>query len=110
MPAASGSAPAPWMGLAGLLVDMGSLPADCCGGSAVALMGRVEFDAAVAVPVVVPIHKCRHPLAGLFFAREWPVRIVWPVFDRAEKGFRVGVVVGVPWPGKGSQHPHLLQP
>jgi len=73
-------------------------------------MGRDEFDAAVAVPVVVPIHKCRHPLAGLFFAREWPVLIVGPVFDRAEQGFRVQVVVRDPRPGKGSQHPHLLQP
>jgi len=73
-------------------------------------MRRDEFDAAVAVPVVVPIHKCRHPLAGLAFAGEWTAWVVGPVLDRAEQGFRVGVVVGDPWPGEGSQHPHLLQP
>ena len=82
------------MGLAGLLVDMGSLPADCCGGTAMALMGRDEFDGAVAVPVVVPIHKSRHPLAGLVFAGELPAGVVGTVFDRSEQGFRVGVVVG----------------
>ena len=94
----------------GLLVDIGSLLTDCGGGSAVALMGRDEFDAAVAVPVVVPIHKSRHPLAGFVFSGEWPARVVGSVFDRSEQGFRVGVVVGDPWPGEGSQHPHLLQP
>ena len=70
----------------GLLVDMGSLLADCRGGTAMALMGRDEFDAAVAVPVVVPIHKCCHPLAGLVFAGERPARVVGPVFDRSEQG------------------------
>lgn len=33
-----------------------------------------------------------------------------PVLDRSERGFGVGVVVGDPCPGEGSQHAHLLQP
>jgi len=52
-------------------------------------MGRDELDAAVAVSVVVPVHKCRHPLAGLVFAREWPALVVGPVLERSEQGFRV---------------------
>jgi len=109
-PAAGAPAPARWIGLAGGLVDLGSLLADCGGGSTVVLVGRHELDAAVAVPVVVPIEKGRHPFAGLVFAGEWPSGVVGPVLDRSEQGFRVGVVVGDPWPGEGSQHPHLLQP
>ena len=72
-------------------------------------MGRDEFDAAVAVSMVVPVHKRRHPLACLVFAGKWPARVVRPVLDRSEQGFRVGVVVGDPWPGEGSEHAHLLQ-
>jgi len=72
-------------------------------------MGREELDAAVAVSVVVPVHKRRHPLAGLVFAREWPALVVGPVLERSEQGFRVGVVVGDPRPGEGSEHAHLLQ-
>jgi hypothetical protein len=44
-PAASGLAPAVWVGLAGFLVDMGALPADGDGGTAVTLVRRDEFDA-----------------------------------------------------------------
>jgi hypothetical protein len=44
------------MGLAGLLVDIGSLLENCRGGTAVTLVRCDEFDAAVAVLVVVPIH------------------------------------------------------
>ncbi len=73
------------------------------------LMGRDEFDAAVAVPVVVPVHKRSYPHAGLVFAGEWPARVVGLVLHRSEQGFRVGVVVGDPWPGEGSEHAHLLQ-
>ena len=41
---------------------------DLDGLTAVALVGRHEFDAAMAVPVVVPVDKRRHPLAGLLLA------------------------------------------
>jgi len=88
MPAAGASAPPSWIGPTGLLVGIGSLFANCGGGSAVALMERDEFDAAVAVPVVVPGYKCLHLLPGLVFAREWPARVVGPlrpVLDRSEQ-------------------------
>ena len=62
-PAASGLAPAVWVGLASLFVDLGSLPADCDGGTAVAMVRHYEFDAAMKVAVVVPIHKSRYPLS-----------------------------------------------
>jgi hypothetical protein len=63
------------------------------GGSTVALMWRHEFDRAVVVPVVVPIHKCTRPFAGLVLAGKGPAGVVGPVFDRTEQGFRVRVVV-----------------
>ena len=60
-PAASGLAPAFWVGLASLFVDLGAFPADGDGGTAVALVRCDELDAAVAVSVVVPVHKSRYP-------------------------------------------------
>lgn len=73
------------MGLTSLLVDIGSLLADCAGGSAVTLMGRDEFDAAMAVPVVVPVDKRRHPLAGLVLAAERTAGVVGTKLDGVEK-------------------------
>jgi hypothetical protein len=43
------------------------------------LLGRNKFDAAMAVLVVIPINKRGNPVAGFFFAAEWPVGIVRPV-------------------------------
>jgi hypothetical protein len=45
-PAASGLAPAFWVGLASLFVDLGAFPADGDGGTAVALLRRDELDTA----------------------------------------------------------------
>jgi hypothetical protein len=45
------------MALAGLFIDESSVAADLYGLTAVTLLGRHEFDAAVAVPLVVPIDK-----------------------------------------------------
>jgi len=104
------SSPARWIGTPGLLVDIGSLLADCDDGTAMTLMGRHEFDGAVPVSVVVPLHKGRHLLTGLVLAGKGPAVVVRPVFDRSEQGFRVHVVVRDPRPGKGSEHHHLLQP
>ena len=75
-----------------------------------ALVGRDEFDAAVAVPVVVPVDKSRYPLARLRFAGKRPIGVVGPVFDRSEQGFRVGVVVADARPRERSQHSQFLQP
>ena len=79
-PAASAAAPAAGMPLASLLVDAGALLADCINLASIALIGCHEPDAAVAVLVVVPIHKDRHPVAGLLDALEWPAGVVRPVF------------------------------
>jgi hypothetical protein len=59
------------MSLAGLFVDDTLVPVDLRGLAAVALLGRDELDAAVAVPVVVPVHKRGDPQAGFLNAREW---------------------------------------
>ena len=69
----------------GLLVDISSLLADCRGGSAVTLMGRDEFDTAVPVSVVVPVHKLSYPLARLGIAAKRPTWVVGPVLDRSEQ-------------------------
>ena len=86
-PAAGAPAPASWIGTACGLVDLGSLLANCLGCSAVALMWRHELDAAVAVPVVVPIHKCSYPFAGLVLAGKGPAGVVRPILERSEQGF-----------------------
>ena len=52
--------------------------------SAMSLLRCHKFDAAMAVLVVIPIHERRNPLAGFFFASEWPVRVIRPVFNSAE--------------------------
>ena len=85
------SAPVRWIGTAGCLVDISSLLANCCGGSAVTLMGRHEFDGAVPVSVVVPVHKHRQPFTGLVLGGKGPAEVVGPGLDRSEQGFRVRV-------------------
>jgi hypothetical protein len=51
----------------------------------VALVGLHELDAAVAVPMVVPVDKRRHPLTSGLLAGEWAAWVVWPVFRRPEQ-------------------------
>ena len=75
------------MRLAGLLLELGAPPADCVGSLAVTLVGRDELDAAVAVPVVVLVHKSRHPLARLHIAGERPGRVIGPELGFAEQSF-----------------------
>ncbi len=84
-PAASGLAPAVWVGLASLFVDLGAHPADCNGGTAVTLVRRDELDAAVTVAVVVPVHKSRYPLACLRLAGKRPAGVIGPELDCAEQ-------------------------
>ena len=73
-------------------------------------MGRHELDAAVAVPMVVPIDKRCHPLTSGLLAGEWPSRVVRPVLRCAEQRLGIGVVVRHPWPGEGSEYAQFLQP
>jgi hypothetical protein len=51
----------------------------------VTLVRRDEFDAAVTVAVVVPVHKSRYPLACLRLAGEWPAGVLGPELDCAEQ-------------------------
>ena len=69
-PTACGCCPAPGMKLASLFIKISSLFANCYCLTAIPLLRRNEFDAAMAVLVVIPIHKRRNPLAGFFFAAE----------------------------------------
>ncbi len=75
-PAAGGLAPAFWVGLASLFVDLGAHPGDCNGGTAVTLVRRYKLDAAVTVAVVVPVHKSGYPLACLRLAGEGPAGVI----------------------------------
>lgn len=84
------------MSLARLLVDDRSVPTDRHRLAAVALLGRHELDAALAVPVVVPVDERRHPYAGFLRTGKGPARVVRPVFRRPEQGLGVWVVVRHP--------------
>jgi hypothetical protein len=97
------------MTLTGQLVDAGPVAADFNGFSAVALRWRHEPDAAVAVLIVVPAHKCCYPAASLCHALEGTRGVVRPVFQGVEKRLRVGVVVADPWSGERPEYPKLLQ-
>jgi len=43
-----------------------------------------ELEAAMEALVVVPIHKCGNPLAGLLFVSECPAGAIENVFNGAE--------------------------
>ena len=64
------------MGLASFFVELGALPADCNGGTAVTLVRRDELDTAVTMTVVVPVHKSGYPLACLRLAGERPAGVI----------------------------------
>ena len=59
----------------------------------VALAGCDEPDGAVTVFLVVPMHEALHPLACLLHIVKGLVRVGRGVFERAEQGLRVRVVV-----------------
>jgi hypothetical protein len=75
------------MTLSGVLVHARTLSADGVGQTTVTLIGCDEPDAPVAVLVVVPVHECTDPAAGLVLAAESKPGVVRPVFDRAEQRF-----------------------
>ena len=55
---------------------------------------RHKFEGAMAVMIVVPPHKGRHPLASLLQGVEGPIhRIVRAIFHRFEEGLRIRIVV-----------------
>ncbi len=54
-----------WICQACLFIIIGSRFANCYHPAAMTLLGRNEFDAAMKVLVVVPIHKGENPFADL---------------------------------------------
>lgn len=85
------------MALAGLFVHDRSVPADLRSLTIVTLMGRHEFDPAVAVLVVVPVDKLGYPLTGLLLGGKGLAEVIRPILQCPEQRFRVRVVVGHPW-------------
>jgi len=83
---------------------------DIVGLSAVTLLRRHKLDAAVAVPIVVPVDKRRHPLAGLVLVGKWPSRVIRPLLRCAEQRFGVGVVIADARPRERPEHAQLFQP
>ena len=67
------------MALTALFVDDSAVEADLHSLALVTLLGRHEFDAAVAVPVVVPIDERDHPLTSLLSPGFW--KVVTPVIS-----------------------------
>ena len=86
------------------------MTADLRSISVVALVRSYKLDSAVAVLVVVPVHKRRHPITCALLAAERPAGVIGPIFRRAEQRFRIAIVVGYPWLGEGSEHARFLQP
>lgn len=84
-PAAGGMAPAFWVGLASLFVNLGAFPADCDGGTAVTLVRLDELDAVGMVVLVVPVHKSRYPLTKLRLANERPAGVIRSILGCAEQ-------------------------
>ena len=68
-----------------MLINPPAVFADFYSLAIVTLIGRHKFDAAVAMPVVVPLHKIYNPQAGLLLAGEWLTRIIRSVFNGAEQ-------------------------
>ena len=80
-PAARRSCPSPLIKFQGLLINPPAVFADFHSLAVVTLIGRHKFDAAVAMPVVVPVHKFYNPRAGLLLASEWLARVIRTIFN-----------------------------
>jgi hypothetical protein len=62
-----------------LFVDDSAVPADLYELTAVTLLGRHEFDAAVTVLVVIPVDERRDPLARLLFGSKRLAGLIGPI-------------------------------
>ena len=93
-----------------MLVHDSTVSTDLHGLSAVPLLRRHELDAAVAVPMVVPVDERGDPLTGLLFGSKGLAGVIRPILHCPEQRFRVRVVVRHPWPGEGSEDTQFLQP
>ena len=75
------------MALAGLFIHDRTVPADLFCLTIMTLLGRHEFDAAVAVPMVVPVDELGDPLTGLPFGGKGLAGGIRPIFQRPEQRF-----------------------
>ena len=66
------------MALAGLFIHDRTVPADLRSLTIVTLLGRHEFDAAVAVPVVVPIDERGQPPTSRLIGGKWLAGVISP--------------------------------
>lgn len=73
------------MALAGSFVDDSAVTADLHGLALVTLLGRHEFDAAVAVLVVVPVDELGDPLTRLVFGGKWLAGVIRSIFHGPEQ-------------------------
>jgi len=62
------------------------------------LLGRHEYDDAVAIFVIVLVDERRHPLTGLVFGGKWLAGVFRLILHRPEQRLGVADVVGDPWP------------
>jgi hypothetical protein len=62
-----------------LFVHDSAVAADLHGLTAVTLLRRYELNAAVAVPMVVPIDERGAPLTGLLFGCKWLAGVIRPI-------------------------------
>ena len=69
------------------VVHHGSIPADLNGVSAVTLLRRHELDAAVPVPMVVPVDERSDPFTGLLFGGKGLAGVIRPIFQCPEQRF-----------------------
>ena len=75
------------MALAGLFIHDRTVPADLFCLTIMTLLGRHEFDAAMAMPMVVPVEKRGHPLTGMGFGGKGLAGVIMPVFRCPDKRF-----------------------
>ena len=65
--------------LARLFVDRGAVSTNFQGLTTVTLLWRHELDAAVTMPVVVPVDECGNPLTGMLFGCKGLAGVIRPI-------------------------------
>ena len=75
------------MALAGLFIHDRTVPADLRSLTIVTFLGRQELDAAVPVPVVVPVDERSDLLTGLLFGGKGLAGVMRPVLHCPEQRF-----------------------
>ena len=87
------SASARWVHPEGFLIDLSTLLINSDGRSAVALNRCHQFDAALPVPVVVPVDEHDYQQTGLLFMCKRLARSIGPLLHCPDQGFSVWVLV-----------------